>query len=129
MNAIEWFMMAIKYEKYEKRRDNIRKKLVEYVGRAEQLKEHIVKAQEKKRAVPVGSSNGSTNGGGGGKKKSGGGKADDDDNSSNLDSETRKLRQGLEGAILSEKPNVHWEDVAGLDGAKESLKEAVILPI
>lgn len=33
------------------------------------------------------------------------------------------------GAILSETPNVRWEDVAGLDAAKESLKEAVILPI
>jgi vacuolar protein-sorting-associated protein 4 len=30
---------------------------------------------------------------------------------------------------LSEKPNVKWEDVAGLEGAKEALKEAVILPI
>ncbi len=28
-----------------------------------------------------------------------------------------------------EKPNVKWDDVAGLEGAKESLKEAVILPI
>ena len=28
-----------------------------------------------------------------------------------------------------EKPNVKWNDVAGLDMAKESLKEAVILPI
>lgn len=28
-----------------------------------------------------------------------------------------------------EKPNIKWEDVAGLDNAKESLKEAVILPI
>lgn len=33
------------------------------------------------------------------------------------------------GAILSETPNVRWEDVAGLEAAKESLKEAVILPI
>jgi vacuolar protein-sorting-associated protein 4 len=33
------------------------------------------------------------------------------------------------GAILSETPNVRWEDVAGLEQAKESLKEAVILPI
>jgi ATP-dependent Zn protease len=35
----------------------------------------------------------------------------------------------LSGAILSETPNVRWDDVAGLLQAKESLKEAVILPI
>ena len=28
-----------------------------------------------------------------------------------------------------ETPNIRWEDVAGLHVAKESLKEAVILPI
>lgn len=33
------------------------------------------------------------------------------------------------GAIVMEKPNVKWNDVAGLEGAKEALKEAVILPI
>ncbi|KAI7833942.1 P-loop containing nucleoside triphosphate hydrolase protein [Kickxella alabastrina] len=117
MNALEWFMTAMKYEKYEKRREHIRKKLAEYMNRAEQLKEHILMA--------VGSTSTGNGSGNAGKKK---GKGDDDD-SGGLDSETKKLRQGLEGAILSEKPNVHWEDVAGLDGAKESLKEAVILPI
>lgn len=34
-----------------------------------------------------------------------------------------------QGAIVMEKPNVRWNDVAGLEGAKEALKEAVILPI
>lgn len=34
-----------------------------------------------------------------------------------------------QGAIVMEKPNVRWSDVAGLEGAKEALKEAVILPI
>ena len=33
------------------------------------------------------------------------------------------------GAIVMETPNVKWDDVAGLESAKESLKEAVILPI
>lgn len=35
----------------------------------------------------------------------------------------------LSGAIVMEKPNIKWNDVAGLEGAKEALKEAVILPI
>lgn len=35
----------------------------------------------------------------------------------------------MEGAIVAEKPNVRWDDVAGLEGAKSALKEAVILPI
>lgn len=45
------------------------------------------------------------------------------------DADSKKLRGALAGAILSEKPNIRWEDVAGLDQAKEALKEAVILPI
>lgn len=32
-------------------------------------------------------------------------------------------------AILVERPNVRWDDVAGLEAAKDSLKEAVILPL
>ena len=30
---------------------------------------------------------------------------------------------------MVEKPNVHWEDIAGLAEAKESLEETVILPV
>jgi vacuolar protein-sorting-associated protein 4 len=45
------------------------------------------------------------------------------------DPEVKKLRAGLTSAILVDKPNIRWDDVAGLEIAKESLKEAVILPI
>ena len=45
------------------------------------------------------------------------------------DPEAKKLRGALAGAILTDKPNIKWEDVAGLEAAKEALKEAVILPI
>lgn len=44
------------------------------------------------------------------------------------DAEKSKLRGALAGAIVTEKPNVKWDDVAGLEGAKDALKEAVILP-
>ncbi|GFH17865.1 AAA-ATPase of VPS4/SKD1 family [Haematococcus lacustris] len=45
------------------------------------------------------------------------------------DKEKDKMKASLTGAILLEKPNVKWDDVAGLEGAKEALKEAVILPV
>lgn len=52
-----------------------------------------------------------------------------DDDDDEQDPEAKKLRGALAGAILTDKPNIRWEDVAGLEGAKEALKEAVILPI
>ncbi|XP_016398131.1 vacuolar protein sorting-associated protein 4A-like isoform X2 [Sinocyclocheilus rhinocerous] len=45
------------------------------------------------------------------------------------DAEKKKFQSQLQGAIVMEKPNIKWDDVAGLEGAKEALKEAVILPI
>lgn len=56
-------------------------------------------------------------------------KDEDDDSDSGEDPEKKKLQSKLEGAIVVEKPHVKWSDVAGLDAAKEALKEAVILPI
>ena len=44
---------------------------------------------------------------------------DDDDDAK----EKSKLRGALAGAIVTEKPDVKWDDVAGLEGAKDSLKE------
>ena len=60
-----------------------------------------------------------TGGGGGGAKTGKGGDKDDND----------KLADGLMATIVGEKPNVKWEDVAGLVEAKKSLHEALIMPI
>lgn len=113
-------MIAFTDEKNDKLKELIRKKFTEYLDRAEKLKEHIAKSEEKRSKAKVsatGASAGSTAGGPDVK-------GDDGD-----DPEIKKMRQGLQGAILSESPNVKWEDVAGLAQAKEALKEAVILPI
>ena len=50
--------------------------------------------------------------------------SEDDD-----DPEKKKMQGKLSDAIVIEKPNIKWSDVAGLEAAKEALKEAVILPI
>lgn len=40
-----------------------------------------------------------------------------------------KLKESLMSCVVTEKPNVKWSDVAGLEKAKEALQEAVILPL
>ncbi|KAF5376885.1 hypothetical protein D9615_007228 [Tricholomella constricta] len=114
-NSLDYFMLALKYEKNEKSKLLIRTKINEYLARAETLKEHLKASKNSKSAVGV------TGGGGTDKKKDG----DDDDQ----DPESKKLRASLASAIVADTPNVKWDDVAGLEGAKASLKEAVILPI
>lgn len=45
------------------------------------------------------------------------------------DKEKGKMQNALSEAIVKEKPNVQWDDIAGLKAAKQGLQEAVILPI
>lgn len=99
----------------DKAKDSIRAKCLQYLDRAEKLKEYLKKGKKK----PVKDAENSSKD----EKKSG------DDESDSDDPEKKKLQGKLEGAIVIEKPDVKWSDVAGLDGAKEALKEAVILPI
>lgn len=39
-----------------------------------------------------------------------------------------KLKDSLMSSIITEKPNVKWDDVAGLEAAKDELQEAIIFP-
>ena len=78
-------------------------------GELEQMSKNLGNIRQKAMAVGGG-------GGGGGSK---GGKDGDND----------KLADGLMATIVGEKPNVKWEDVAGLVEAKKSLHEALIMPI
>jgi vacuolar protein-sorting-associated protein 4 len=40
-----------------------------------------------------------------------------------------KLKESLSSCVVTDKPNVKWSDVAGLDKAKQALQEAVIIPM
>jgi vacuolar protein-sorting-associated protein 4 len=123
--SLELFMLALKWEKNPKSKEMIRAKTGEYMDRAEKLKAHLADAEGKRKKPGMVGANG-TSTGGTGKGKDG---ADGEGGGEALDEDSKKLRSALAGAILQERPNVSWDDVAGLEGAKEALKEAVLLPI
>lgn len=100
----------------DKAKESIRQKCLQYLERAEKLKEYLKKQKNVKKPVKDGETSKDD-------KKS------DSDSDDDGDPEKKKLLAKLEGAIMIEKPSVKWSDVAGLEGAKEALKEAVILPI
>ena len=87
------------------------------------------RAEDLKNALDGGaSSNAPAGGGGGGASTATRAPSNNKDGKDKDDEEKTKMRGALSSAIISEKPNVKWDDVAGLEGAKEALKEAVILP-
>lgn len=114
-NGLDYLMLAIKYDKNPKLKELVKSKILEYLNRAEQLKEHLEKTKQ--------NSSGATDGALGAATQ----RKDPDGNDE--DADTKKLKSALAGLILSEVPNVKWDDIAGLSNAKEALKEAVILPV
>lgn len=105
-DALQRFTMGLKYEKNAARKQLIFERVEGYMKRAEELRDYVTKQNELDK-----------NTGGGSATKKGGDKEEDND------AEKKKLRGALAGAIVSEKPNISWDDVAGLENAKESLKE------
>ncbi|KAK3348661.1 vacuolar protein sorting-associated protein VPS4 [Lasiosphaeria hispida] len=124
--SLELFMLALKWEKNPKSKEMIRAKTGEYMDRAEKLKAHLADADGKRKKPGMVGANGTSTGGTGkGKDGADGGEGGGEV----IDEDSKKLRNALAGAILQDRPNVNWDDVAGLEGAKEALKEAVLLPI
>ena len=120
MSALDHFGIYLKYEKNPMMQQTVKAKFMEYLTRAEELKKLIDSDAATNRANPVNSPDSALRA----KPKGGkGGGAEGDDG------ETAKMKSQLGGAIVTEKPNVKWDDVAGLEAAKAALKEAVIMPV
>ncbi|CAF1165542.1 unnamed protein product, partial [Didymodactylos carnosus] len=111
MSAAKWLLLAKKHGNMAPdTKLMLTKKTESYINRAEQIRKLLLSDNSKKKAV--------AEGGGGGNKKNG----DDDDE---VDPEKKKQ---LKSSIVSDT-KVSFNDVVGLDKAKEALKDAVILPI
>jgi vacuolar protein-sorting-associated protein 4 len=105
------FTMGLKYEKNEARKKLVLERVEGYMRRAEELRDYITKQNE----LDKNSSGGSAT-------------AKKGDKEEDNDAEKAKLRGALAGAIVQENPDISWDDVIGLENAKDSLKETVILP-
>ncbi|BFZ19600.1 hypothetical protein BsWGS_22638 [Bradybaena similaris] len=122
-HAVEYFLHAIKYEATsDKAKESIRSKCIQYLDRAEKLKQYLKKKD--KKPMPVGGKPGKNS-----SDDKSSDKSSDDDDDGKEDPDKKKFESQLSGAIVMESPNIKWEDVAGLETAKDSLKEAVILPV
>jgi len=119
--GLDLLSSGLKYEKNKKAKQIIQQKMIQYLDRAEQLsKELQIEQSGGKKAANIERKSSS-------EKKNGvpEQKADKKED----DPETKKLQGALANAIVTETPNVKWDDVAGLEVAKGLLKEAVLLPI
>ncbi|WOL02821.1 protein SUPPRESSOR OF K(+) TRANSPORT GROWTH DEFECT 1 [Canna indica] len=118
MHALEYFRTHLKYEKNPKIKEAITQKFTEYLRRAEEIRAVL---DEGGGSGPAANGDAAVATRPKTKPKDGDGGGEDPDQA--------KLRAGLTSAIITEKPNVKWNDVAGLESAKQALQEAVILPV
>ena len=108
----------IKFCKNPKLNELAQEKAKAYLARANA----ISNIKDNKQKVSIG---GPTN------KSAKGGKSAESDKPSddNANPEEKELRDTISGTVMTEKPTVTWLDVAGMEDAKQALRESVVLPL
>ena len=110
--------ILIQFVKYNKNPIMIRKchdQIEQYLDRANVLKAHLSGPKVRRGRPTVKPS----------ESKDGETKEDEGQYSA----EEQEIIDSISGTILTESPDVKWTDIAGLEGSKQALREAIVLPI
>ncbi|MFW9989810.1 MAG: AAA family ATPase [Candidatus Odinarchaeota archaeon] len=111
--AAEILMQFMKYNKNPQMRMLCQKNIEEYMERAKVLKSQLGGARPR-GSKPSISSDESSNA---------------DKSEIGVSSEEQELIEMISGTIVTESPNVKWNDIAGLENVKQAVREAIVLPI
>ncbi|MCE7741021.1 MAG: AAA family ATPase [Candidatus Heimdallarchaeota archaeon] len=99
LDAAEALMKAIKFERNPQVARSLKKKAEMYISRSKELRDLLERKKERR------SSAGSD------------------------DEEEDKLEGAISDIIVTEKPNITLNEIAGLETAKQTLREAIVLPL
>lgn len=102
LDAADALLKAVRFERNPESAKALRRKASLYVSRAKELQRAVQEQREHR-----------------GRKETG--DSDDDEQS--------ELEKALSDTIITEKPDVSLDDVAGLAEAKQALREAIVLPL
>jgi vacuolar protein-sorting-associated protein 4 len=120
LQAAEALNEFAKFSKNPKLKAVAEERAKQYIKRAQQVSDLL----NKKQKIKVGGPDA--------KKDSGKGKYADnkgEDSEEEISDEEKELRKSIEGSIVMEKPTTTWEDIAGMEDAKQAIREAVVLPL
>ena len=113
--AAEILIQFVKYNKNPIMIRRCQEQIEQYVGRAQALKAHLSGPRRRGSIPPSVPSEAK-------------GEASSDSEGA-YSAEEQELIDSISGTIITESPNVKWMDIAGLEDCKQSLREAIVLPI
>jgi vacuolar protein-sorting-associated protein 4 len=112
--AAEILIQFMKFNKTPMLQRICEEKVREFIDRAKAIKARLSSPRARKQSVTKTTSSGSAN------------KAEDE---GPMTEDEQKRFDTIEGTIVTESPNVSWNDIAGLTFCKQALREAIVLPI
>ena len=114
--AAEILIQFMQFNKNPQMKMLCQKNIEEYIERAKVLKSHLSGTKPRKGSPTA---------------RSGSLKADGSSESEaeSVSSEEQELIDMISGTIVTESPDVRWNDIAGLNNVKQALREAIVLPI